>query len=249
MEYIIGKRTPTARALAREMGIRARNPERKPPRAKDRIINWGWTRPLRETDVCVNRPDAVATASCKTRAFLSLTECGVPIVPFTVNPEEALAWHNNGKTIYARTLTRGAGGRGIIVVRPDDPLTIENIRGVPLFTQFVKCDYECRAHVVGGEVIDFTVKKRRKMENPPPLRYWIRNHATGWVFAREGVKMPDMVERVACEAIDALGLDFGAGDMRVRGNKVWVLEVNTAPGLEGTTLKRYAEFLQEYLHG
>ena len=248
MNVIIGKCTPTARALARAMGLRVRNPARHEIRRGSTCISWGYTGPTDFAGKVINAPNAVAQASDKIVTFRTLQEVGVPTVPYTTDPEEALAWHNDRKTIYARTLTRGAKGRGIIVVRPDDPLTMDNIRGTPLFTRFIKCDYECRVHVVNDQVIDFAQKKRKRLDNPHPLRYWIRNHDTGWVFAREGFDPHVNVLTTGRWAVNALGLDFGAVDVRVKGDKSYVLEVNSAPGLEGTTLDTYADALKEMLH-
>jgi len=54
---------------------------------------------------------------------------------------------------------------------------------------------------------------------------------------------------VALAAVSALGLDFGAVDIiyNEHENQYYVLEVNTAPGLEGTTVEKYAEaFAKEF---
>jgi glutathione synthase/RimK-type ligase-like ATP-grasp enzyme len=45
-----------------------------------------------------------------------------------------------------------------------------------------------------------------------------------------------------------MGLDFGAVDIghRLIDNQFFVFEVNTAPGLEGTTLDKYAKAIYNY---
>jgi D-alanine-D-alanine ligase-like ATP-grasp enzyme len=50
-------------------------------------------------------------------------------------------------------------------------------------------------------------------------------------------------------AIKSLGLDFGAIDMiyNERRNQYYVLEVNTACGLTGTTLDKYVEVFKEFV--
>jgi glutathione synthase/RimK-type ligase-like ATP-grasp enzyme len=50
-------------------------------------------------------------------------------------------------------------------------------------------------------------------------------------------------------AVSALGLDFGAVDIiwNEREDKCYVLEVNTAPGLQGSTLENYANAIMEVL--
>ena len=71
----------------------------------------------------------------------------------------------------------------------------------------------------------------------------IRNHKNGWVYAREGITIPDDLEQQAFNTMQALGLKFGAVDLiwNEHENKSYVLEVNTAPGLVGTTLSKYVD--------
>jgi D-alanine-D-alanine ligase-like ATP-grasp enzyme len=48
-------------------------------------------------------------------------------------------------------------------------------------------------------------------------------------------------------AVNTLGLDFGAVDLIVaKDGRVYVLEVNTAPGIEGITLEKYVKAFQNY---
>jgi D-alanine-D-alanine ligase-like ATP-grasp enzyme len=70
----------------------------------------------------------------------------------------------------------------------------------------------------------------------------VRNHDNGFIFVRNDVKAPSSVEEQAVRAIKALGLDFGAVDIiwNDKQQKAYVLEVNTAPGLEGSTVDDYA---------
>ncbi len=74
----------------------------------------------------------------------------------------------------------------------------------------------------------------------------VRNHDNGWVFCRQDVHPPDEVINQSIEAVRALGLDFGATDVGWNEyyQKACVFEVNTAPGLEGTTLENYTTFFK-----
>ena len=68
----------------------------------------------------------------------------------------------------------------------------------------------------------------------------IRNHNNGWVFCRDNLNRIEENEILALNTIKALNLDFGAVDIiRDVNRKSYVLEVNTAPGLMGTTLQNY----------
>jgi glutathione synthase/RimK-type ligase-like ATP-grasp enzyme len=71
----------------------------------------------------------------------------------------------------------------------------------------------------------------------------IRSWNNGWVFCHENVQAPPKVCEVAIQAVESLGLDFGAVDIgfREKEGKAFVFEVNTAPGIEGTTVRHYVE--------
>jgi glutathione synthase/RimK-type ligase-like ATP-grasp enzyme len=66
---------------------------------------------------------------------------------------------------------------------------------------------------------------------------------------REAVSAPNTVEEQAIKAVQALGLDFGSVDViwNERHSLPYVLEVNTAPGLVGTTVTNFVNaFKREY---
>lgn len=138
----------------------------------------------------------------------------------------------------ARTVLNGSGGAGIIVVRPGDP-----IPDAPLYTKYVRKSREYRLHVVGGEVIFYQEKRKKNGVEQTRDQALIRNHDNGWVFAENDIRLPESsvwenVKATAVGAVRALGLDFGAVDLVLaRDNATpYVLEVNTAPGIESTRL-------------
>lgn len=57
------------------------------------------------------------------------------------------------------------------------------------------------------------------------------------------------VRKAAKQALEAVGLDFGAVDILANDTECWVLEVNSAPGLGGSMPRVYAEKFKEYLDG
>ena len=60
--------------------------------------------------------------------------------------------------------------------------------------------------------------------------------------------VPAEAKTQAQNAVEALGLDFGAVDIILGKNGIWyVLEVNTACGLEGTTLEKYCEQFRKFI--
>jgi len=247
MITMIAKRVPTALAIAKALGIKRSSP---PPQEEEFILNWGTQ--FEEEREIINKPSAVRACSNKLVALDTLRDHDIPTVPYTTDPGEAFQWHCDGRTVYARMLLRSSQGRGITLVRPEPRLGEENfhwmVEGAKLFTRFVQADSEYRVHVFDGKVVDFARKKRRRMENPPPGRYWVRSHANGWVLARDGVAPPPEDVQAACiRAVNALGLHFGACDVLIRGRKFYLLEVNSAPGLTGKTLESYVKAIKEYI--
>jgi len=212
------------------------------------IINWGNSLLPRwhERRVkYVNHPDSVSVASHKLLCLQKLYEESIPIPSFTTNQEEAKIWLADGGVIYARTYLRGSGGRGISVLDNNSSF----IRA-PLYTLNIHSRGEYRVHVFNNNIIDYQKKRRDSTaldNNNVDER--IRNHNNGWIFCRDNLKHIEENEDIAKKAIQALGLTFGAVDI-IRGEDKhsYVLEVNTAPGLEGTTLDIYHNKLREYVN-
>jgi len=175
--------------------------------------------------------------------FEKLKEHNVSTPDWTTQHETALQWIQEGHQVYSRTVLSGHSGNGIFVSS-----TPEGLVPAGLYTKRVKAKYEYRVHVWKGEVIDFQQKKRR---NGVESNFLIRNHTNGYVFARGDVELPEMVKSESIAAISALGLDFGAVDIGYveRDNKAFVYEVNTAPGIEGTTVSRYQNVINNLKEG
>lgn len=208
------------------------------PRPGDVIVNWGSSQWLFDC-AYVNNPDLVAVASHKLEAYRVMKDYGVCVPPFTELREEAIPWLRDGRSVVVRHLLNASGGRGITVVPPDGT----HLPLAPLYTRYIPKYDEYRVHVWGGQVIDIQQKRRRTTNAEREADSQIRNKAGGWVFCREGVECPEVVTEQAIKSIEALGLDFGAADIGYTRNRdlATVYEVNTAPGVEGTTLGRYAE--------
>jgi len=120
----------------------------------------------------------------------------------------------------------------------------------PLYVKYKKKRKEFRVHVFKDSVIDICEKRKfRRERRPDCFDGFIRNHDNGWVFARDNVQPPADLNELAIGACRAVGLDFGAVDIiwNEREMKSYLLEVNTAPGLEGTTLKKYAQAVYNWI--
>lgn len=182
----------------------------------------------------VNPPDAVARATNKLTTFYRFKEAGVSHPLWWTDPAAV----DRKGIVLARTKLSGSGGDGIVVCREGDTLP-----PAKLYTKYIRKNAEYRLHVFRGSVILIQQKRRNTDTEQTKDQQLIRNHANGWVFAVNDVVFSTEAQRKECEqlavsAVSALGLDFGAVDLitSLKEGKPYVLEVNTAPGIESPTV-------------
>lgn len=245
LPYKIVSRSAKALAnfLTSRLGSRVRRvrPDgRYRPKLRSIIVNYGLSpRPPWIGGLWLNKETGVTN---KLVAFRKFKEAGLPTPEWTESKEVAEQWIRDGKIVVCRTLLNAHSGRGIFVVT-NPPLVL-----APLYVLYKKKRREFRVHVFEGNVIDVSEKrKRRGVERGDG---YIRNLANGWVFCRDGIVEPADLRDLATKAVSTLGLTFGACDIiwNEHENKCYVLEVNTAPGLEGTTLQRYGEAILRWIN-
>lgn len=242
-----------ARELSRALGVLRVNPDhnrrRFRPRPGDVIINWG-SRDMVWSDMAedhvgftiLNSPFCVGLARNKLDTFRELSAKGVPTVEWTEHLLKANEWFAAGENVFVRTTLTGQGGAGIVVQNDQNS---RELLPAPLYTRHWRAEHEYRVHVVGEET--FVTKKRRRNGAERSL---VRNHTNGYVYCTTNVEVPLSAVSVARAAITALGLCFGAVDLLVsRDGEARVLEVNTAPGLEGRTVDWYANAFRKLLEG
>jgi hypothetical protein len=223
------------------------------PNARKVVINWGST--VMEPDILntvkvINSPDLVNRASNK-KTFFELAkeagEAGPNIPDFTFSKEIARQWlaEERPKKIFARTVLTGHSGEGILKVD-----TLEDLEPIPegtMLVVYVPKKREFRFHV-DKQVGVFCVQEKLKKKEVPneEVDYQIRNHANGFIFAKQDIDVPDGCREQAVKALAITGLDFGAVDViyNERQEKAYALELNTAPGLEGSTIQDYIDMFK-----
>ena len=242
--YKLGSQS--AKALSQSLGVKCIK-STYTPRRNEIIINWGRSAnvnhyPTFEHDL--NPSYAIAIACNKLKTFKKLKETGFTHLPiWSDNSYEIYnLWEGYpDNNVYCRTNLTGHSGSGIVIATNSYELV-----DAPLYTIQTKHKYEFRVHVFKGEVIDVQQKKKQIGVESNPA---IRNHSNGYVYARCDITVPDIIKSAATEAVSIIGLDFGAVDIgyRERDNKAFVFEINTAPGLVGTTLEVYTNAFNNYL--
>lgn len=245
------RRSRSARALADALGATlVKRGERIPSGFK--YLCWG-IRPDAPRGA-LNPPGNVSLAVNKLSTLRIISEGGAVRTPeWTTSKERAKEWARDGCTVMCRTSLMGHSGNGIVIAR-----RVLDLVDAPLYTKYIDKDSEWRIHVFDGEVID----QRQKVPASDGRHVGdgtICTHSNGYVFRHAYAPTDAKVQAIA--AIKALGLDFGAVDVVVKHfnspgqssrdysgavyeQRAYVLEVNTAPGLEGSTKDYYAQAIK-----
>lgn len=246
--YPYNNGSASAKALAEKLGIKRLKKQGKDIHVRGSIINWGCSfldRNLTYEGEFLNHPDAVAKAANKLETFKALDgKVGIP--KWTTLALEASKWvQKEGKSVVSRLTLTGHSGEGIVITNPDDP---EDVPDAPIYTQYIKKKEEYRVHVFQGKVIFQQRKARKHGVEDDKVNWQVRNLAGGFIFANKDVNIPAEGLQQAVKAVDLLGLDFGAVDLMLGVDKqFYVLEVNTACGLQGSTLDAYVDAFKEYV--
>lgn len=246
--YNAGSRS--VKALKKELPIKQikRVNNRYKNKENNLVINWGCSNlpdNIYESRI-LNRPEGVSVCSNKLKFFNLLNERQLSdlIPPYTTSIDKAKEMLNSGVHLFARTKLTGHSGEGIVsMTKP------EHFVEAPLYVKYIKKTEEYRVHIVYGVVI-FEQRKARNKDVPDDKVNWqIRNHSNGFIYSYKNLIIPWCVKDVALRAFAATGLDFGAVDVIYSRNedRAYVLEINTAPGLEGETLNRYANCFRGFI--
>jgi hypothetical protein len=229
----------SARALADALGGRVLRLQGSTYRynPRDIIINWGNSNENNFPRTLNDSLDILG-ASNKLTAFMVMRDAGVQIPEFWTNREDI---PDDAFPIVCRTILNGHSGAGIVIANNRGEIV-----NAPLYVKYMKKRDEYRIHAGLHGIISIQRKATRNGE--PPLDTRIRNHNNGYVFIRGDVAPPEQVIEQARFAVNSLGLDFGAVDIIYNHHYqlATVLEVNTAPGLEGQTVIDYANYFREH---
>lgn len=245
-----------AKALAVALGGRVLKLEGSAftPRPSDVIINWGNTSPTSEAfpgwyrggevGKYLNYPQIIKYASNKLTFFITMqgSERADLIPEFWTNSEDI---PDEAFPIVCRTVLAGHSGDGIVIAD-----TRAGLVQCPLYVRYVKKADEYRVHVgkKGEEYVVIAVQRKARRTDVPneQVNWQVRNHCNGFVFVRQGVEPNASITQAAIDALRCTGLDFGAVDVIWNQQKArpYVLEINTAPGLEGQTVTDYANFFR-----
>lgn len=185
----------------------------------------------------LNSPEAIANASNKRKALEIMCEAEVPIPPL-YTPDEAYEAVLDAPLVGRKNYHRK--GRGFYYCEDEDDVEHAIRKGATHFLEYITDTREFRAHIVNGNCIKISEKHGDGLT---------RNVEAGAVFSYpHDFNHKKSLRKVAKQAVEALGLDFGAVDVLYKDKQFYTLEVNTAPCLtneRSDTLSRYVNAFLE----
>jgi glutathione synthase/RimK-type ligase-like ATP-grasp enzyme len=173
----------------------------------------------------------------KLQQYQWFKENEVQALHFTTSQEEAKSWLADGETVVARCLTRASEGRGIVILEQESPWVV-----APVYTRYRKKKREFRVHCYKDQVVQVLEKRKRK-EFEGEVNTKVRNTANGYVFCSQDVVEPEGIRELALKAAKVTNSDFKGVDIgfNEKLNELFVIEVNSAPGIQGTNVDRYIQ--------
>lgn len=158
--------------------------------------------------------------------------------PFTESKELAKQWLSVCPVV-CRTLLHAKSGKGIVIAD-----TIEQLVNAPVYVAYQKKTNEYRINLFKGELVCIREKRLKKgYEKPEGRDGRVRSHDNGYVFCEPLEALPEEAIEMAQKAAKITSSDFVGVDIAFhKPTKYWfMLEVNSAPGMEGKTIEQYKE--------
>lgn len=238
-----------SRAVTRKGRLLYRDSSR--PIVQSTVLNMGLKSNRRLEDYIsrggnlINYPAAVATCSNKLYTLEALR--GTPYcLEYTTDWYRPIQWTEEGHDVVARHVLNGHSGEGITII-PAFSRWGDEVEA-PLFTKYFKKTAEYRVHCSPHTIVDVRRKAKRRGHVLEGQGTHVWNHSAGFVYKIEGVTpdtVPASVLHAAQTAVYNTGMGLAAVDLGYDADtdQVKVFEVNSAPGLTGSTVKWYTEYL------
>lgn len=250
MKYFMKPNKPSngLRSLREYTGIRLAKEEGRSLEGHT-LINWGNSRINRRYDTAdrvVNHPDLIAPCINKLTFFRDIINDRRDLIPdWDTSINSLYERIGRGSKVVARSILTGHSGQGITIIPPNNQDLTIIPEDVKLFVQYIPKKEEYRVHVFGDRVLSVDRKVLHTSRMQEPLSWEVRSYNNGFTFMRNVPNPGVAAFALMCHRIT--GLDFGAYDIiyNKKQNRYYLLEVNTAPGLEGQTIELYGDAINE----
>jgi glutathione synthase/RimK-type ligase-like ATP-grasp enzyme len=164
-------------------------------------------------------------------------EQGLSALTFSTDQDEVFDWLEKGNTVFGRRLLNSSCGKGIIVMENPNEYVV-----CPVYTLYKKKKREFRVHVFKDTIVS-VVEKRKKTGWTDQRDTKVRNLANGYIFCQQVENEPAGLRELALAAAKVSPSDFRGVDIgyNERNDELFIIEVNSAPGITGTNIRKYVE--------
>jgi glutathione synthase/RimK-type ligase-like ATP-grasp enzyme len=193
----------------------------------------------------INTIKAINNARDKFKSLKMMEEGGCR-VPKAVEQTPVIG-NGANETWFARKKFHHKG-LDIVVCKTNRELETAAVNGSEYFVKYIPIGKEYRYHVFGDKILQACIKfKEAGNGGVGTDEDIIRNLDHGWKFAE--IEPQPKASEYAIKACRALGLHFGAVDIiEEQGHTLlYVLEVNTAAGLDNKRLETYINAFKNYI--
>lgn len=191
-------------------------------------------------------------AADKLVQYQKFKQLGISSLDFTTHLAQAGVWFNAGETVVGRQKLSSYEGKGIVLFEPHVAPSKEEILACKVFTKFIPKEREFRVHSFKGKPV-VTLEKKMKKDWTGPTSQHIKNTANGYVFCAMDLVISEALQKRINElatasakvcASDFQGVDIGYHKAK---DNLFVIEVNSAPGIEGSNVGRYCDLISTYV--
>lgn len=241
--------------------IRSRHPSHRQFRGRidvpfPAVVRFGSTTAMGPKFTYLNSPEAVNNSASKLRMKRCFRKAGVKTAVWTESAAEArkLQFPIVAKSYFG---SRGRGNYLLNDVKDLDRFISSHGASNYIFEQYYSYVREYRLHVTKNGCF-YTCRKMIKEETPKEKR-WFRNDSNCvWIVEEnpqfEKPKNWKEIESECVKALQSVGLDFGACDVRVQSGKennnnpkFVIIEINSAPSMGKITAQRYTQMIPTLL--
>lgn len=249
MDYLLFHRRsrPSGMLLAGQLGIQRIKLKKEagtplPPGTGIRtLLRWGSAMDLPsafQAEFTLNSPRGICNATNKQLTISLLDQAGILVPTISRTASEVREFPVLGRS------NTGSQGKDIVVYESSSEIPSNHSHD--FFSSYIPNTREYRIHVVRGEIIRIQGKYCDFPEQTG--NGFIKNHSHGYRFRTPDKELNNDRKEAAINAIESLGLDFGAVDLIVgTDRKPYVLEVNTAPAMSPMTMGVYVEAFRKIL--
>jgi len=267
IQEIIKSYVPKTKSKTRALRVFSRHPSHAPLR--DLVINYnvllrlgGRKDKTKDIDpegyLIINSKEAVQNSASKKRMKECFAENNIKTAEYVItnNFADLLQFCKkfNEKTKFIAKPILGSRGEGILMFQNAQELLDHFERNSPanyVIEKYYTYSKEYRFHVTKNGCF-YTCRKMHKADTPKDQRH-IRNDSNCvWIVAENDLyEKPttfDQITQECVRALNAVGLDYGACDVRVnRDGEFIIIEINSAPSFGERTLIEFEKIFPQLI--